>query len=158
MSERGAETDVVTGAYSYSGSHIAGLLLESGREVRTLTHHPDRQHRLRARVEAVPYRFDDPGALARSLEGVDTLYNTYWVRFERGATTFATAVANSRALFEAARRAGVARIVHVSIANPSLDSPLRTTAGRHLSNRRSARARSRTRSCGRRGSSAVGTS
>jgi uncharacterized protein YbjT (DUF2867 family) len=115
---------VVTGAYSYSGSHIAELLLESGREVRTLTHHPERQHRLRARVEAVPYRFDDPGALARSLEGVNTLYNTYWVRFERGATTFATAVANSRALFEAARRAGVARIVHVSIANPSIDSPL----------------------------------
>jgi uncharacterized protein YbjT (DUF2867 family) len=27
-------------------------------------------------------------------------------------------------LFEAARRAGVARIVHVSIANPSIDSPL----------------------------------
>ena len=65
----------------------------------------------------MPYRFDDPEALAGSLEGVTTLYNTYWVRFERGETTFATAVANSEALFEAARRAGVARIVHVSIAN-----------------------------------------
>jgi NADH dehydrogenase len=132
MSERGAETDVVTGAYSYSGSHIAELLLESGREVRTLTHHLERQHRLRGRVEAVPYRFDDPSALARSLEGVNTLYNTYWVRFERGATTFATAVANSRALFEAARRAGVARIVHVSIANPSIDSALPYYRGKAL--------------------------
>ena len=55
--------------------------------------------------------------------GSGTLYNTYWVRFERGRTTFAAAIANSRALFEAARRAGVARIVHVSIANPSIDSP-----------------------------------
>jgi NADH dehydrogenase len=80
----------------------------------------------------LPYRFDDPGALARSLEGVTTLYNTYWVRFERGRTTFATAVANSRALFEAARRAGVARIVHVSIANPSLDSPLPYYRGKAL--------------------------
>jgi NADH dehydrogenase len=132
MSERGAETDVVTGAYSYSGSRIAELLLASGREVRTLTNHPERQHPLRARVEAFPYRFDDPSALARSLEGVDTLYNTYWVRFERGATTFATAVANSRALFEAARRAGVARMVHVSIANASLDSPLPYYRGKAL--------------------------
>jgi uncharacterized protein YbjT (DUF2867 family) len=132
MSERGAETDLVTGAFSYSGSRIAELLLESGREVRTLTYHPQRQHPLQARVEALPYRFDDPSALARSLDGVTTLYNTYWVRFERGGTTFATAVANSKALFEAARRAGIARIVHVSIANPSVDSPLPYYRGKAL--------------------------
>jgi uncharacterized protein YbjT (DUF2867 family) len=124
VSDRPAGTDLVTGAFSYSGSRIAKLLLESGREVRTFTFHPERQHPLQPRVEAFPYRFDDPSALARSLEGVTTLYNTYWVRFERGGTTFATAVANCKALFEAARRAGVARIVHVSIANPSIDSPL----------------------------------
>jgi uncharacterized protein YbjT (DUF2867 family) len=132
MSDRGAETDLVTGAFSYSGSRIAELLLDCGREVRTLTHHPERQHPLRALVEAFPYRFDDPSALARSLDGVSTLYNTYWVRFERGRTTFAAAVANSRALFEAARRAGVARIVHVSIANPSIDSPLPYYRGKAL--------------------------
>jgi NADH dehydrogenase len=131
-SERGAETDLVTGAFSYSGSRIAECLLESGREVRTLTYHPERQHPLQARVEALPYRFDDPGALARSLEGVTTLYNTYWVRFERGTTTFAAAVAHSKALFEAARRAGVVRIVHVSIANPSIDSPLPYYRGKAL--------------------------
>jgi NADH dehydrogenase len=128
----GAETDLVTGAFSYSGSRIAELLIESGREVRTLTHHPDREHPLRARVQASPYRFDDPTALARSLEGITTLYNTYWVRFERGRTTFANAVANSRALFEAARSAGVARVVHVSIANPSIDSPLPYYRGKAL--------------------------
>jgi nucleoside-diphosphate-sugar epimerase len=132
ISDRGAETDLVTGAFSYSGARIAELLLESGRAVRTLTFHPNRQHRLQARVEALPYRFDDPSALARSLEGVGTLYNTYWVRFERGGTTFATAVANSEALFEAARRAGVARIVHVSIANPSVESPLPYYRGKAL--------------------------
>src|SRR5918995_241955 len=122
---RGSETDLVTGAFSYSGSRIAELLLQSGRAVRTLTHHPQREHPLQARVEALPYRFDDHTALARSLEGVSSLYNTYWVRWERGGTTFAKAVANSKALFEAARRAGVRRIVHVSITNPSIDSPMR---------------------------------
>jgi uncharacterized protein YbjT (DUF2867 family) len=118
------EMDLVTGAFSYSGSRIAELLLESGRTVRTLTYHTERQHPLQGRVEALPYRFDDTSALARSLEGITTLYNTYWVRFERRGTTWANAVANSQALFEAARRAGVARIVHVSITNPSIDSPL----------------------------------
>ena len=132
MSGGSAETDLVTGAFSYSGSRIAELLLGSGRKVRTLTHHPDREHPLRARVEAWPYRFDDPVALARSLDGISTLYNTYWVRFERDRTTFANAVANSRVLFEAARRAGVARIVHVSIANPSIDSPLPYYRGKAL--------------------------
>jgi NADH dehydrogenase len=132
MSGFATETDLVTGAFSYSGSRIAELLIESGREVRTCTHHPDREHPLRARVKASPYRFDDPAAQARSLEGITTLYNTYWVRFERGRTTFANAVANSTALFEAARRAGVARIVHVSIANPSIDSPLPYYRGKAL--------------------------
>ena len=132
MNGRATATDLVTGAFSYSGSRIAELLIDSGREVRTLTQHPNREHPLRARVQAAPYRFDDPAALARSLEGITTLYNTYWVRFERGRTTFANAVADSRALFEAARRAGVARIVHVSIANPSIDSPLPYYRGKAL--------------------------
>lgn len=70
------------------------------------------------------YRFDDPSELARSLAGVTTLYNTYWVRFDRGDNTHAAAVERSRLLFAAARRAGVKRIVHISITNPSLGSPL----------------------------------
>jgi NADH dehydrogenase len=124
--------DLVTGAFSYSGAHIAQRLLDSGRGVRTLTFHPDRPHPLRHRVQALPYRFDDPLALARALEGVTTLYCTYWVRFDHGHATFAGAVANSRALFYAARRAGVRRIVHVSIANPSADSPLPYYRGKAL--------------------------
>src|SRR3954454_25345370 len=129
-------TDLVTGAFSYSGARISELLIESGRGVRTLTNHPERDHPLRARVHASPYRFDDPLALTRSLEGIDTLYNTYWVRCERGGTTLVHAVANSRVLFGAARRARVGRIVHVSIANPSLDSPLPYYRARRASSRR----------------------
>jgi len=101
MSDANA-VDLVTGAFSYSGSHIAELLLDSGRGVRTLTFHPDRSHALQAKVQALPYRFDDPSALARSLEGVSTLYNTYWVRFDHGHTSFANAIENSRMLFHAA--------------------------------------------------------
>jgi nucleoside-diphosphate-sugar epimerase len=119
-----AQVDVLTGAFSHTGSRIAELLLERGRGVRTLTFHPDRPHPLREQVHAMRFQFDDPVALARSLEGAGTLYNTYWVRFTRGTTTFENAIANSQMLFHAARRAGVRRIVHVSITNPSIDSPL----------------------------------
>jgi uncharacterized protein YbjT (DUF2867 family) len=125
-------TDLVTGAFSYSGTHIAQKLLDSGRRVRTLTFHPDRHHPLQEHVETLAYRFDDPAALARSLEGVSTLYNTYWVRFDRGQTSFANAIENSRMLFFAAKRAGVERIVHVSITNPSIDSALPYFRGKAL--------------------------
>jgi uncharacterized protein YbjT (DUF2867 family) len=127
-----APLDLVTGAFSYSGSHIARRLLEAGRRVKTLTFHPDRPHPLRASVEAFPYRFDDPDALTRSLEGVSTLYNTYWVRFDHGHTSFTQAIERSRALFTAAERAGVERIVHISITNPSISSPLPYFRGKAL--------------------------
>src|SRR5215212_11050335 len=124
--------DLVTGAFSYSGSAITERLLGSGRRVRTLTFHPQREHPLQARVETFAYRFDDPAALTRSLDGVTTLYNTYWVRFDHGQTSFADAIENSRILFSAAERARVARVVHVSIANPSIDSPLPYYRGKAL--------------------------
>jgi NADH dehydrogenase len=125
-------TDLVTGAFSYSGAQIAEWLLRSGRGVRTLTYHPNRQHPLRASVDALEYRFDDPAALARSLAGVSTLYNTFWVRFDHGKTSFANAIERSRMLFFAAKRAGVKRIVHLSITNPSLESPLPYFRGKAL--------------------------
>ncbi len=130
MSDTGL--DLVTGAFSYSGSAIAERLLDSGREVRTITFHPERAHPLQSRIRATRYRFDDPVSLARSLEGVTTLYNTYWVRFDHGQTTFANAISNSRALFHAAKRAGVRRVVHISIANPSIESPLPYYRGKVL--------------------------
>jgi uncharacterized protein YbjT (DUF2867 family) len=126
------ELDVVTGALSYTGRHIATRLLAEGRRVRTLTGHPDRDAALAQCVEVQRYRFDDPVALAQSLAGATTLYNTYWVRFAHDGTRFDDAVAHSRALFTAARRAGVQRIVHVSITNPSLSSDLPYFRGKAL--------------------------
>lgn len=67
-----------------------------------------------------PLRFDE--ALIESLSGADTLYNTYWIRFEREESTFTAAVQNTVALLDSAKRAGVRRIVHVSVSNPALDS------------------------------------
>jgi uncharacterized protein YbjT (DUF2867 family) len=116
--------DVVTGAFGYSGRYIAQRLIDAGHRVRTLTNAPHRQDPFGGRIEAHPYNFDRPDALVRSLEGARVLYNTYWVRFDHADFTHAQAVRNTLVLFEAARRAGVGRVVHVSITNPSLDSTL----------------------------------
>ncbi len=114
--------DVVTGAFSYSGAAIASALQAAGRRVRTLTGHPGRAPADTA-IEAGPLDFTDPVALAESMRGARTLYNTYWVRFAHGTVSHPTAVAHSRILFAAAAEAGVQRIVHVSITHPSSDSP-----------------------------------
>src|SRR5579864_5648767 len=116
--------DVVTGAFGYTGAQITRRLITAGREVRTLTNHPRPNDAASQNIQVAPLNFTDRAALQRSLEGAQVLYNTYWIRFPHGNKTFEQAVENSRALFQAAKRAGVERIVHVSIANPSVDSPL----------------------------------
>jgi uncharacterized protein YbjT (DUF2867 family) len=114
----------VTGAFGFSGRHIAARLLADGHEVLTLTNHPPRPDLFgHTRVAVAPLVFDR-AALATSLKGVDTLFNTYWVRFARGGTTHPMAVRNSLMLIDAARSAGVRRFVHVSIANPDASSLL----------------------------------
>lgn len=120
----------VTGAFGYSGRYIASRLLEAGMEVITLTGSPQRENPLREKVQAFPFSFDEPDKLAATLAGVDVLYNTYWVRFNHRTFTHAQAVENTLALFEAARRAGVRRIVHVSITNPSEAAPLEYFSGK----------------------------
>jgi len=116
--------DVVTGAFSYTGRAIAEALLRRGRTVRTLTRRGAPGDPLAPRIEQAPLQFTDRAALRGALDGVDTLHNTYWVRFVRGDTTFERAVANTRVLLETARDAGVRRVVHVSVSNPTLDSAL----------------------------------
>jgi NADH dehydrogenase len=113
----------VTGAFSYSGKYITKQLLERGEEVITLTGHPNRPDPFDRRVKAYPLDFDEAG-MTCSLQGVEVLVNTYWVRFDKDQNTQPRAVENTRKLVNAADAAGVRRIVHMSITNPSADSHL----------------------------------
>ena len=97
---------MVTGAFSYTGKHIAAKLLSLGREVRTLTGHPGNVSPFEGRVSAFPLRFDDPDELSASLRGATTLYNTYWIRFPYGNVDFDVAVENTKILVQAAQQAG----------------------------------------------------
>jgi len=126
------ELDVVTGAFGYTGKYIAQRLLDAGRRVWTITGHPKRTNSFGNQVEIASMDFSDRPGLVRSLRGASVLYNTYWVRFNHGRATFDEAVTNSRMLIQAAREAGVRRIVHLSIANPSLDSRLAYYSGKAL--------------------------
>lgn len=115
---------VVTGAFGYTGKYITRRLLAAGKRVRTLTGHPNRPNEFGDRIEVARLDFSDPAALVETLRGADCLFNTYWVRFNYGRSTFDRAVANTRMLFAAAKDAGVRKVVHISITNPSLDSAL----------------------------------
>ena len=123
---------VVTGAFGYTGRYITQRLLGMGKTVKTITWHTNRPNPFGERVSVDPLDFDDPLSLRRSLEGAEVLYNTYWIRFARGQTTFERAVENTRALIRAAEEVGVSRIVHVSITNASSDSPLPYFRGKGL--------------------------
>jgi NADH dehydrogenase len=114
----------VTGAFSYSGKYITRRLLGRGADVITLTNHPNRPDPFNGRVSAFPLSFTDTPSLTSSLRGVEILVNTYWVRFDKATNTQPAAVENTRCLVAAAVSAGVKRIVHISITNPSPDSPL----------------------------------
>jgi uncharacterized protein YbjT (DUF2867 family) len=119
-----ASTSVVTGAFGFSGQQIAKKLLLRGERVRTLTNHPQPGSPLFGRVEVAPLDFGNRAALIESMRGASVLYNTYWVRFSHGDSSHERAVHNTEELIRAAEAAGVKRMVHISITNPSMDSPL----------------------------------
>lgn len=131
MHEKEAYT--VTGAFGYSGRYITRMLLEEGLPVQTLTNSTGRENPFGNRIRVCPFNFHSPEKLTENLKGTKVLYNTYWVRFSyKNSFTHAEAVRNSLLLFDSAVKAGVEKIVHVSITNPSLDSDLEYFKGKAI--------------------------
>lgn len=124
------QTHAVTGAFGYSGKYIARRLLDKGHKVITLTNSLHRANPYGDRVQAYPFSFDNPNKLIDVLRGVSVLYNTYWVRFNHKMFTLSDAVENTITLFNAAKEAGVERVIHISITNPSEDSHLEYFSGK----------------------------
>lgn len=116
--------DVVTGAFGYIGKYIAKALLERGRTVRTITTHPNKLNPFGPAVKPFSYNFDDEEILTQTLNGADTLYNTYWIRFPFDGQTYESALKNTKTLFRCAKQASVKRIVHIGVTRASLDSDL----------------------------------
>ena len=116
-------TDAVTGATSYTGRFIAERLVTAGRSIIDLTRRPAIPHPLGESARSAQLDFAHPERLAQALDGVDTLYNTFWIRFERGPITYPWAIERCRILFAAAAQAGVRRIVHISVISAASDAP-----------------------------------
>src|SRR3972149_4444937 len=117
------ELNVVTGAFGYTGKYITRKFLSMGKRVRTLTGHPNRPSPFCNQVSVAPFHCDNPAELKRDLQGASTLYDPCGVRFPYGQVTYDTAVANTKILINAAKEAGIRRIVHISITNASEASP-----------------------------------
>jgi uncharacterized protein YbjT (DUF2867 family) len=118
----------ITGGFGYTGNYVVRRLLIAGEQVVTLTNSPRKPDS--PEILTQPLIFDR--SLVNTLEGVDVLHNTYWVRFNYGNFSHSQAVANTMRLFNAAKQAGVRRIVHVSITNPDENSPLEYFRGKGL--------------------------
>ena len=126
-----ALTVAITGAWSYSGMHVAHRLLDRGDTVLSLTNQPvPAQDPFNGKVKAVPFDFT-PGRLAERLAGVDVLACAYWTRHNRPPIghsgpwmSHAQATERSKIIIREAKAAGVKRLVWTSIANPGLDPDL----------------------------------
>lgn len=116
--------NVVTGSFGYIGKYITRELLDQGYVVNTITTHPQKPNPFGEKVKASSYNFDNPAKLTASLEGCETLFNTYWVRFNYQQWSFEQALDNTKILFNCARNAGVKKIVQISVTNPSEDDDL----------------------------------
>jgi len=119
---RSAGRVAVTGAFGFTGRALTERLLAAGHEVVTLTRRTGAGDPLASRVSIRPFDAASSDELTASLRGVETLFNTYWLRFPRAGATFEGAVARSAALVAAACDAGVRRIVHVSVVNAAPDA------------------------------------
>ncbi|OVE76735.1 hypothetical protein BVX98_04920 [bacterium F11] len=127
--------DVVTGSFGYIGKSITQELLQRNREVKTITTHPNKPNPFGPRVCAYPYNFENPDQLTATLEGSDVLYNTYWIRFPYRQWSFETALRNTRTLFRCAKKAGIKKIVHISVTHPDESDPLPYYRGKALQER-----------------------
>ena len=114
---------LVTGAFSFTGSFISRELLKSNDEISTFTNHPNENKEYFSQVRVFPYCFNEYQKMVDYLKDISIVINTYWIRFPKRGVTWENAISNSKILFDACRDAGVGKIIHISVTNPSLKSP-----------------------------------
>lgn len=132
--EMNEEIHVVTGAFGFTGKYIAKILLDRGVEIQTLTNSHPRENPFGEKIKVFPLNFENQENLVKSIEGASVLYNTYWVRFNHKGKevnfNHSLAIENTLKLLNSAKKAGIKRIVHISITNPSEDSPFEYFRGK----------------------------
>lgn len=127
MTDKKNTIHTITGALGFTGKYIAGQLIEKGCTVQTLTNSPERPNPFGNKLNILPLDFDNLENLTNSLRGTDVFYITYWVRFAYKSKDltflYSQGEENTKKLFDAAKNAGVSKIVYISISNPDEELP-----------------------------------
>jgi NADH dehydrogenase len=124
MASCGARTIVVFGGTGFLGRRVVRRLRDGGSSVRIATRHPRRSDD--AGVQPVEANVHDERSVANALAGAYAAINAVSLYVEHGRETFeAVHVDAARRLAACARRAGLARLAHLSgigsdPASPSL--------------------------------------
>ncbi len=103
-------TTLVIGCTGTVGKHVANELAGRSMNVRCMTRSLDKLHYLQAGIEGCAADLDKPETLAQALEGIDDLFLA--VQVSPNETRRALAVV------EAAKNAGVKKIVYLSVHMP----------------------------------------
>ena len=108
----------LTGASGFLGGHVARLLVEEGRSVRALVRpSSDLGGLADLAIETVTGDLGDPASLAAALEGCRELFHVaadYRLWAPNPAEIYASNVEGTRNILQAARDAGVERVVYTS--------------------------------------------
>jgi len=125
-------TFLVTGGAGFIGSHIAAALVERGDEVRVLdnlsTGHVNNMASFRDRIEFVEADLLDAPALEQALAGVECVFHQAALAsvprsVDRPLDTNAACVTGTVTLLDAARAAGVRRVVYAASSSAYGDQP-----------------------------------
>jgi NADH dehydrogenase len=108
---------------------VVRALARKGLRVRAAARQPGRGYRLRmlgdvGQIEVVQANIRDPASVARALEGAEACINLVGVLYEAGPQKFASVHAEGAGrVAQAARDAGVARMIQVSAIGADAGSP-----------------------------------
>jgi UDP-glucose 4-epimerase len=124
---------LVTGGAGFIGSHIAEALVNRGDRVRVLdnlsTGRSENLAAFRNKIEFIEGDIVDPATVARAVEGVDCIYHeaalasVQW-SIDRPLDSHAACCTGTVNILDAARRAGVRRVVFAASAAAYGDQPL----------------------------------
>jgi dihydroflavonol-4-reductase len=116
----GGDRVLVTGGTGFVGGLVLARLVAEGRQVRALVRRPgDREHLPDPRVELALGDLRDEESLVRAADGCAVVYHVAGLNqlcLPDPAPLFQVNVEGTRRLLQAARRAGVRRVVHTSSA------------------------------------------
>jgi UDP-glucose 4-epimerase len=123
---------LVTGGAGFIGSHIAEHLVRRGDRVRVLdnlsTGHLANMDSFRQRIEFIEAELTDASAVAEAVRGVDCIFHEAALAsvprsVEAPLDTNAACVTGTVTLLDAARRAGVRRVVYAGSSSAYGDQP-----------------------------------